>query len=58
LFENWFTLYLTTLFFLKLALWFKQQTVEAELIPTIIKTNEKFFMKGNEPENEIIKVAS
>jgi hypothetical protein len=49
-----FTLYLTTLFFLRLALWFKQQTVDAELMPTIVKMKEKFLMKGKEPKNKKI----
>jgi len=42
------------LFFLKLALWLRQQTVEAEQIPTVIKTNETFLMRGKEPETKKI----
>ena len=52
------TLYLTTLFFLKLALWLRQQTVEAEQIPTVIKTNETFLMRGKEPAKKYIPCVS
>jgi hypothetical protein len=51
------TLYLTTLFFLKLALWLRQQTVEAEQIPTVIKTNETFLMRGKEPAKVKAKIS-
>ena len=40
------TLYLTTLFFLRLALWLRQHTVVAEQMPTLIKTNDTFLMRG------------
>jgi hypothetical protein len=34
------------LFFLRLARWLRQQTVVAEQMPTVIKTNETVLMKG------------
>jgi hypothetical protein len=46
LFDPKLTLYLTTLFFLRLARWWRLQTAVAQQMPTVIKTNDTVLMKG------------